>query len=308
MKILLLMLSLMTGCEASSMVKGCRGGWVNFTHGYPDRNSKIQHIDLVRNNHENPPILQTNQKNVWISDGRFSVYHDTESRNIQVGIKDIQQKNFEEYELKFRREHGPNNKDKEQVDLKSDKGCQEPLIITVSRTAEANISCDKGNKKDSRVKFFCKENGPICEDVLSTKPALRSNGSFTLTETERGFTVSISDVSAQHAGVYWCGVESTGKIIYRAALRRIQLKVEVSVPPVPSTTSPPSSSIQPTTVPNHRFDWASVLEMVLALSLDVMLLMFAVYLAYKGSVLLFEAQESIQKKESKPLVSFKRSI
>ncbi|XP_063766850.1 uncharacterized protein LOC134882822 isoform X2 [Eleginops maclovinus] len=224
---LLLILSLMTGCEASSMVKGCRGGWVNFTHGYPDRNSKIQHIDLVRDNHENPPILQTNQKNVWISDGRFSVYHDTESRNIQVGIKDIQQKNFEEYELKFRSEHGPNNKDKEEVDLKSDKGCQEPLIITVSRTAEANILCeDNGNKDDFRVRFFCKENGPICEDVLSTKSALRSNGSFTLTETERGFTVSISDVSAQHAGVYWCGVESTVKISYRAALRRIQLKVE----------------------------------------------------------------------------------
>ncbi|XP_034062159.1 uncharacterized protein LOC117539913 [Gymnodraco acuticeps] len=50
---------------------------------------------------------------------------------------------------------------------------------------------------------------------------------FTLTETKSGFTVSISNVSPQHAGVYWCGVESTDKeISYRAGNRKIQLEVE----------------------------------------------------------------------------------
>ncbi|KAK1900887.1 T-cell surface antigen CD2 [Dissostichus eleginoides] len=48
---------------------------------------------------------------------------------------------------------------------------------------------------------------------------------FTLTETESGFNVSISNVSPQHAGVYWCGVEST-EGSYRAALRKIQLEME----------------------------------------------------------------------------------
>ncbi|KAK1901409.1 Mucin-13 [Dissostichus eleginoides] len=44
-------------------------------------------------------------------------------------------------------------------------------------------------------------------------------------ETESGFNVSISNVSPQHAGVYWCGVEST-EGSYRAALRKIQLEME----------------------------------------------------------------------------------
>ncbi|KAF3855719.1 hypothetical protein F7725_016442 [Dissostichus mawsoni] len=85
--------------------------------------------------------------------------------------------------------------------------CKDPFNQTAYRTAKTSIRCDEGNKEDSRFKFFCKVNGPICEDILSTKSTLRSNGMFTLTETESGFTVSISNVSPQHAGVYWCGVE-----------------------------------------------------------------------------------------------------
>ncbi|KAI9546638.1 hypothetical protein NQZ68_024536 [Dissostichus eleginoides] len=107
-------------------------------------------------------------------------------------------------------------------------GCKEPFNHTAYRTAKTTITCDEGNKEDSRFKFFCKENGSICEDILSTKSTLRSNGMFTLTETESGFTVSISHVSPQHAGVYWCGVEST-EGSYRAALRKIQLEVKAAI-------------------------------------------------------------------------------
>ena len=50
---------------------------------------------------------------------------------------------------------------------------------------------------------------------------------FTLTETESGFTVSISNVSPQHTGVYWCGVEITkGKKNDQTTLREIQLEVK----------------------------------------------------------------------------------
>ncbi|KAL3040798.1 hypothetical protein OYC64_011738 [Pagothenia borchgrevinki] len=108
-------------------------------------------------------------------------------------------------------------------ELVAGEGCEGPLNQTAYRTAKTTISCGKkGITPESRVKFFCKENGPICEDILSTKSALRSNGTFTLTETESGFTVSISNVSTQHAG---------------AALRKIQLEVKVK----PTPTFPVSS-------------------------------------------------------------------
>uniref|UniRef100_A0A8C9YN48 Immunoglobulin V-set domain-containing protein n=1 Tax=Sander lucioperca TaxID=283035 RepID=A0A8C9YN48_SANLU len=62
------------------------------------------------------------------------------------------------------------------------------------------ISCDK---RKSEVMFFCKEKGSICEDILSTKSSLKSNGSFTLTETSSSFNMSIKDT-----GTYWCGLLS----------------------------------------------------------------------------------------------------
>ncbi|XP_010783557.1 uncharacterized protein [Notothenia coriiceps] len=220
-RFLLLFLSLMTGCEASSKVKGCRGGWVDFTCGYPQNKETYARIDLVRK--KSQIIIQTNQKDVWKSEGSFSVYHDKERKNIRVVIKEIQQE--QTYKLYFRPEQKPRKRDKEEVELELYKGCQEPFHQTEYKTDTIIIKCDKENKDDSRVKFFCKENGSICEDILSTKSAeTKSNGTFTLTETESGFTVSISNVSPQHAGVYWCGVESSKR--YRTALRKIQLEVE----------------------------------------------------------------------------------
>ncbi|XP_051272268.1 CMRF35-like molecule 8 isoform X10 [Dicentrarchus labrax] len=45
----------------------------------------------------------------------------------------------------------------------------------------------------------------------------------TNTETNRGFSVSISNVSSHDAGLYWCGVNKGN---YQTGLRKIQLKVE----------------------------------------------------------------------------------
>ncbi|KAL7407715.1 hypothetical protein ABVT39_012429 [Epinephelus coioides] len=104
--------------------------------------------------------------------------------------------------------------------------CQKPFTHTAYRAAKTTITCDfPGEKDKSKVKFFCKESGSICEVVLSTRSSLWSNGTFTLTETNSGFNISITNTSSQHAGVYWCGVESH-KGSDQAALRNIQLKVE----------------------------------------------------------------------------------
>ncbi|XP_039467944.1 CMRF35-like molecule 1 [Oreochromis aureus] len=83
----------------------------------------------------------------------------------------------------------------------------------------------------SGVKFFCRGEDFTCKDILSTK-VLTLNEKFRLTNTNRGFDVSIRDVSSQDAGVYWCGVESNGGS-YKASIRQIKLVIEE-----PSTASP----------------------------------------------------------------------
>uniref|UniRef100_A0A8P4K1W9 Immunoglobulin V-set domain-containing protein n=1 Tax=Dicentrarchus labrax TaxID=13489 RepID=A0A8P4K1W9_DICLA len=91
-------------------------------------------------------------------------------------------------------------------------------------TAKTTITCDyPENKQRSSVKFLCRENNFTCEEILSTNFSVKSNGTFTLTETNSGFSVSISNVSSHDAGLYWCGVKEGN---YRTGLRKIQLKVE----------------------------------------------------------------------------------
>ncbi|XP_030275823.1 transmembrane domain-containing protein TMIGD3-like isoform X2 [Sparus aurata] len=87
--------------------------------------------------------------------------------------------------------------------------------------------------------FFCKENGFTCEDIFTTKSSPKSNERFTLKETKRGLTISISHVSPSDAGVYWCGVERKR---YRAALGQIQLEVKESTPTSPSAQNTASRS------------------------------------------------------------------
>ncbi|XP_039654355.1 uncharacterized protein LOC120557797 isoform X2 [Perca fluviatilis] len=238
---LLLILSLMiTGWEASSEVKGCTDGWVEFTCKYP-KNNTYSSVDVVK---DNQTIIETTQKNVRQTKGRFSVYNDGKNKSLRVVIKPLQQEDSGEYECKFDQESDPAN----EVDLRVDDGCQPQFNQTAYRTAKTTISCDKRN--NSGVMFFCKENGSICEDI--------SNGSFTLPETSSSFNMSISNVSSQHAGVYWCGVE-TNNGSNRAALRKIQLEVEgppttlnsstISTSPHPVPTS--ASSTQSTTASAH---------------------------------------------------------
>ncbi|XP_078105416.1 uncharacterized protein LOC144517276 isoform X2 [Sander vitreus] len=230
---LLLILSLMiTGWEASSDVKGCTDGWVEFICQHKT-SQQYQRVDVVKGSRT---IIGSTQKNEWQTEDRFSVHYDAANRKLRVVIKQLQHGDFGKYKCTFIFKQKSNC---DKVDLEVDDGCQTPFIQTAYRTAKTTISCDKRN--DSRFTFFCKEKGSICEDILSTKSSLKSNGSFTLPETSSSFNVSISNVSSEHAGVYWCGVETNKG--YRAALRKIQLKVEV-----PPTTSSHGASSLPGTI------------------------------------------------------------
>ncbi|XP_074503563.1 polymeric immunoglobulin receptor-like [Sebastes fasciatus] len=238
---LLLFLSLITGCQAYSEVKGCRDGWVEFTCKYPEPNETYKNITVGL-----PwgPI-RSNKTDVWENKGRFSLYHDTKNKKLNVNIRRLQHNDSGKYQCMFQGSKRETVKlqledgcqahsevkgctdGEENINKTKKNECQEPFIQTAYRTANTTISCGyKGNSTVS--KFYCKDNGYICENIVSTRSSLRSNGTFTLTESNSSFTMSISNVSSQHAGVYWCGVERNGGC-NRAALRNITLKVEDTI-------------------------------------------------------------------------------
>ncbi|XP_068578311.1 uncharacterized protein [Cebidichthys violaceus] len=235
---LLLILPLMTGCEDDD-VKRCPDGWADFTCKYPRNTPKNKNVDVVKGK---KTVIQSTKMNEWENIGRFSVFRDTNKKNLRVIIKELKREDSGEYKcLQSQQARKKGSDEEEEVELKVDKNCQKDVVLTAYRTARTTISCDC-RRCNSRVKFFCKDNGSTCEDIL--KSPQTSNGTFTFTETRRGFNVSISNVSSQHAGFYWCGLEDEdGK--NRASLRRIRLEVKA-----PPNTSPPSviTSTSPHTV------------------------------------------------------------
>ncbi|XP_044203729.1 polymeric immunoglobulin receptor-like isoform X2 [Thunnus albacares] len=222
--VLLLILSLMAGCEASSEVKGCEGGWVELTCKYPKADQDYQKIEVINSRGSS---IQTTKKDEWDGNDKFSLYHDTRNKNLRMAIKQLEHDDFGEYNCKFyqRLKSSPETQ-KQEPELEVVKGgCTQftPFTQTAYRTAKTTITCDYP-KKYSYVKFVCKDNNEICEEILSTQSSVKSNGTFTLTDTN-SFNMSISNVNSQHAGVYWCGVKSKEES-YRASLRQIQLQVK----------------------------------------------------------------------------------
>ncbi|XP_074503583.1 uncharacterized protein LOC141774647 isoform X2 [Sebastes fasciatus] len=220
---LLLLLPLMTGCGDTPCVKGCRKGWVEFICEYPQKYKTYKSVAVVKDQ----TLIQSTEENVWESNDRYSVYNDKKKNNVRVAIRQLQRQDSGKYKCVFK-PGSSKEKMKRKVKLKVEKNeCQEPFIQTAYRTAKTTISC-RYKGKSTVSKFYCKDNGSICENIVSTRSSLRSNGTFILTESSSSFSMSISNVSSQHAGVYWCGVERKGGC-NRAALRNITLKVEATI-------------------------------------------------------------------------------
>ena len=124
-----------TGWEASSEVKGCTDGWVEFicqhnpTHQY-------QSVDVVKNNHT---IIGSTQKNVWQTKNIFSVYYDAANRKLRVVIKPLQHGDSGEYKCTFI--FGKSESDK--VDLNIGKKCCLFLSLSLMSFVKALCNCVK---------------------------------------------------------------------------------------------------------------------------------------------------------------------
>ncbi|XP_026205831.1 uncharacterized protein LOC113155360 isoform X2 [Anabas testudineus] len=196
---LLLILSLLTGCEVSSKTSACKEGWAEFDCTYDKvhcrQNLPLKGKDKYQGNY-----------------GRSSPQNNKKKNNLNKcdGSQKNLCKNFQ----------GSNSK-KSQLDFVVDT-CPHAFNQATYRNSKTTITCDyPGNIHSGG--FFCKQNNCCCEDILSTKLSQKSNETFTLINTSSGFNISISNVSSHDAGVYWCGVKL--KENNYTALRKIQLNV-----------------------------------------------------------------------------------
>ncbi|CAI5686613.1 unnamed protein product [Oreochromis niloticus] len=217
--LLILIIFSLTGCEAESEVRACHHRWAQITCKYPKTNNTYQYIDVVLSNET---TVQSSKKDVWENKGRLCLYHDTKNKNLKVAIKHVKEREFGEYRCIFFQR--PNSSDIQEGKLENELENCPRTFLSVYRTANTTITCDYPDVYEPHIKFFCKKNHFHCDDILSTKSSPKSKGTFTLTGSSRAFNISISDVTSQDAGDYWCGVESNDGS-YRFSHTHVHLKV-----------------------------------------------------------------------------------
>uniref|UniRef100_A0A8D3B538 Immunoglobulin domain-containing protein n=1 Tax=Scophthalmus maximus TaxID=52904 RepID=A0A8D3B538_SCOMX len=269
--LLLIILSLITGCEAREEDR-CQGGWVEFTCKYPKEKEKYQTIKVVS---PSKVSIESSRQNEWVDDGKLSLYHNTSDRSVRVVVKSLTRSDLGKYRCKFDQRQTETN-----LKLKHAR-CQTPRTESATEKTTHTITCDFSGKLKKREKFLCKEEGSGCVEIQST-------GRFTLTTSRRRLDVSVSSVSSQDAGVYWCGLRSEDKNS-RTGLGRIQLQVQI--PPTASTPSihqspvSSTSSVQSTTVSagRHEATWLpGVIFGVVSAAVSVLVFVL-IYRRYKGS-------------------------
>ncbi|XP_037831058.1 uncharacterized protein LOC112451114 [Kryptolebias marmoratus] len=188
--IILLILSLMAGSEAPEEPQENTGDDPNtneipeptdviFPATFPEQNSKTEE---------------------WRKSDVFFLQRTIENAYFRLIVKDKRKDN--------RTYHCKSNQWKTSANenVNDKRGCKTTVNQTAYGTAETTISCSYLDHCQFKNSFTCKTI-TLNLNKISTNSSPKSNGKFTLIDTVCGFNLSISNVSSEDAGTYWCGLK-----------------------------------------------------------------------------------------------------
>ncbi|XP_029363800.1 CMRF35-like molecule 1 isoform X2 [Echeneis naucrates] len=101
-------------------------------------------------------------------------------------------------------------------------GRQTDAVIRLSgyEGSQVDVSCSYGEGYESYEKYLCRNNCGSDDDVLiKTTEANKDRFSISDDRNKRVYTTTISSLTSQDAGTYWCGVTRSGKDYYPAEIR-----------------------------------------------------------------------------------------
>lgn len=92
------------------------------------------------------------------------------------------------------------------------------IVVSGYEGGEAEISCSYGHGYENYNKYLCNRHCDNSDIVIETQLRVHhtKKGSFSLHDDikRRVFTVNVTKLTLQHAGIYWCAVSRYGKDIY----------------------------------------------------------------------------------------------
>ncbi|XP_076118435.1 polymeric immunoglobulin receptor-like isoform X2 [Alosa pseudoharengus] len=108
--------------------------------------------------------------------------------------------------------------------------CESPNTTTGHEGGHIEIQCKYPEEAKTNVKHFCKQHDTFIElDLIVSKP-LQKNRMYSLSDnkTANVFTVTIHDLEMKDAGIYWCGVRTSGNNV--ALIGQVNLQITEKAP------------------------------------------------------------------------------
>ncbi|KAG1955790.1 CMRF35-like molecule 8 [Pimephales promelas] len=104
-----------------------------------------------------------------------------------------------------------------------------------------NISCRYNRDVKNKIKFMCKGSDPsICEtSAVKVSSQTNSNGRFSLRDDESAgvFTVTVTELTLEDSGIYWCGARGLKNKWISATHLKINNCTPAKTSPKPTTTA-----------------------------------------------------------------------
>lgn len=169
-------------------------------------------------------------KNTWVHSGRFSLYDNTGGNYFKVIIRQLTRKDEGTYWCGVDKPNIPDSYTKVELDVKKDDCCEKSVTETAYLGGEATIRCNYPEDHEDSIKYFCKEQDRfVCNSINSNSNKISDTVQrFSLSDNrrERFSTVTISDLTEDDTGTYWCGVE-TSRTEQRYITLITQVKLDV---------------------------------------------------------------------------------
>ncbi|CAM4452729.1 unnamed protein product [Leuciscus chuanchicus] len=208
--IFLLLIMSVLACETTEILTftGYEGGKVEircpYKSGYEEKNKYICRGECPVHNKDIPVESGSPAK-----DRRFSLTDDRTTHIFTVTITDLRTEDQGKYWCSVRTGLGKPDKYTEiNLEIK-------PVSVVSRVTGEhLNITCHYNSDLKNKIKFMCKGSDPsLCETSgIKASSETNSTGRFSLRDDESAgvFTVTITDLTLEDSGIYWCGAGETG--------------------------------------------------------------------------------------------------
>ncbi|KAL1005096.1 hypothetical protein UPYG_G00054470 [Umbra pygmaea] len=215
MRILLIftLLSFITGRVGSFTVMGYSGGTVIINCHYRKEDSgDLKYFCMNADIWSCKVKIITGVKDSWYHSDRFSLYDDTEVNNFMVVIRNLTRQDEGTYCCRVDKLIVPDSCIKIQLKVMQDECSKKSFTETAYLGGDASIICNYPEERENNTKYFCKENHyyKTFDYKVSSYYNLTTEaaGRFSVTDdrTERRYTVTISNLTEDDTGTYWCGV------------------------------------------------------------------------------------------------------